>query len=115
MNRLRISLTPRLLHEALDAWVVGQSEVKIALAIAVYNHLIRTESLARLTSSYELGTEFGTRNYVGSKILEKDGTNKLTSLKGHDQDLTLCMRSGTQVPIVDISKSNILLLGPTGI
>ncbi len=63
--------TPRELVARLDEYVYGQEEAKRALAVAVYNHYKRLDSVARLEEHPELAD-------------------------------------------VELEKSNILLLGPTG-
>ena len=64
--------TPREITSFLDQYVIGQTEAKISLAVAVYNH------------------------YKRIRTKKKQGTIS----KGNDN--------------VELSKSNILLIGPTG-
>ena len=77
---------PKQIKETLDEYVIGQDEAKVALSVAVYNHYKR--------------------------ILTK--TPKKTSVKNKDgetpvEDFMEALRE------VDIQKSNVLLLGPTGV
>ena len=76
---------PMQIKAALDEYVIGQDEAKVALSVAVYNHYKR--------------------------ILTK--TPKKTSKKKNDEakseDFMEALRE------VDIQKSNVLLLGPTGV
>lgn len=69
--------TPKELVEALDAYVVGQTRAKRALAVAVYNH-------------YKRLNLFGSPRVSPEKETSEDGEP------------------------VELSKSNILLIGPTG-
>ncbi len=74
---------PRMIKEALDEYVIGQDEAKIALSVAVYNHYKR--------------------------ILTKAPKKSEKKSKAPMADL---METLTEV---DIQKSNVLLLGPTGV
>ncbi len=77
---------PRMIKEALDEYVIGQDDAKIALAVAVYNHYKRI-----LTKT--------------PKPDKKKGKKSQSSMDELMQSLTE----------VDIQKSNVLLLGPTGV
>ncbi len=77
---------PHMIKEALDEYVIGQNDAKIALSVAVYNHYKR--------------------------ILTKSATsnkNKKSSKNSPYDDLLAALTD------VDIQKSNVLLLGPTGV
>ena len=76
---------PRMIKETLDEYVIGQDDAKVALSVAVYNHYKR--------------------------ILTKTAKNqKKTKKTGNPiEDM---METLTDV---DIQKSNVLLLGPTGV
>ena len=77
---------PKQIKEALDEYVIGQDEAKIALSVAVYNHYKR--------------------------ILTKLPKQKKGKKKGEatpEADFMESLRD------VDIQKSNVLLLGPTGV
>ncbi len=77
---------PRMIKEALDEYVIGQDDAKIALSVAVYNHYKRI--LTKTASPQKTG-----------KAKKKDSREEL-------------LASLTEV---DIQKSNVLLLGPTGV
>ncbi len=77
---------PVMIKEALDAYVIGQDEAKIALSVAVYNHYKR--------------------------ILTKTGKTGTKSKKGKKNDISELLEELCEV---DIQKSNVLLLGPTGV
>ncbi len=78
---------PKQIKAALDEYVIGQDEAKIALSVAVYNHYKR--------------------------ILTKKASHK----KSHDASKPI---SATEAMLeelrdVNVQKSNVLLLGPTGV
>ncbi len=77
---------PRMIKEALDEYVIGQDDAKVALSVAVYNHYKRI--LAKT-----------------SKPSKKKGKKARASLDDCKDSLV----------DVDIQKSNVLLLGPTGV
>ena len=74
---------PKQIKEALDEYVIGQDDAKIALSVAVYNHYKRI-----LTKT------------------PKKGKKKASS---PEEDFMEALRE------VDVQKSNVLLLGPTGV
>ena len=76
---------PKQIKEALDEYVIGQDEAKIALSVAVYNHYKRI-----LTKTPKKSKK------------KKNGETPV-------EDFMEALRD------VDIQKSNVLLLGPTGV
>ncbi len=76
---------PMQIKEALDEYVIGQNEAKIALSVAVYNHYKR--------------------------ILTKTPRKTAKKKKSNDPVADL-MEALSEV---DVQKSNVLLLGPTGV
>ena len=83
--------TPKALKEFLDQYVIGHEEAKKVLAVAVHNHYRRLEAAER-------------------KEVERKGgqRNDKTSLSTSTSSLHLDFDD------VEIEKSNILLIGPTG-
>ena len=79
-------LKPTEIKDALDEYVIGQDRAKRALAVAVYNHYKRIEDAQKVA---------------------KDQKNKKK-----EQDT-----QGESDPLgkVEIAKSNVLLIGPTGV
>ncbi len=75
---------PKQIKEALDEYVIGQDEAKIALSVAVYNHYKR----------------------ILTKTPKK---SKKNDDQASSEDFMESLRE------VDIQKSNVLLLGPTGV
>ena len=76
---------PKQIKESLDEYVIGQDEAKIALSVAVYNHYKRI-----LTKTPKKSKK------------KKNGETPV-------EDFMEALRE------VDIQKSNVLLLGPTGV
>ncbi len=76
---------PRMIKETLDEYVIGQDDAKIALSVAVYNHYKR--------------------------ILTKTAKNQKKSKKSANPIENMM----ETLSDVDIQKSNVLLLGPTGV
>ena len=77
---------PRMIKETLDEYVIGQDDAKVALSVAVYNHYKRIL----------------TKTAKASKKGNKKSKNPIEDIMDTLSD-------------VDIQKSNVLLLGPTGV
>ncbi|KAJ5727595.1 ATP-dependent Clp protease ATP-binding subunit clpX-like [Penicillium malachiteum] len=114
-------ITPKVLKQYLDQYVVGQERAKKVLSVAVYNHYQRVQELAR-------------RKEEAEELLSK--RQRKEALEGHPledefpgQQRTIGLPSSSkshpatpldQNELVDTSplqleKSNILLLGPSGV
>ena len=78
---------PKQIKASLDEYVIGQDEAKIALSVAVYNHYKR--------------------------ILTKRSTHKKSDNTKNPVNATEAMME--ELRDVDVQKSNVLLLGPTGV
>ena len=76
---------PKQIKEALDQYVIGQDEAKVALSVAVYNHYKR--------------------------LLTKNSFQK-SKKNTTPKDMRAYMK---ELADVDVQKSNVLLLGPTGV
>ena len=76
---------PAQIKASLDQYVIGQDDAKVALAVAVYNHYKR----------------------ILSKDQKKIPVKRSGSKKGH--------ADATQEDDVELQKSNVLLIGPTGV
>lgn len=81
-------LKPADIKKALDEYVVGQDSAKKALAVAVYNHYKRIEDNAELK-------EVKDKKKKNADATEVEFENPLAG--------------------VELSKSNVLLIGPTGV
>ena len=77
--------TPREMKATLDEYVIGQDAAKTALSVAVYNHYKR--------------------------LLHNDKKAKLK----HAARKGKAVEAETELEDVDIQKSNVLLIGPTGV
>lgn len=82
--------TPKEMKATLDEYVIGQDEAKIALSVAVYNHYKRLLYNDKRVDSNK-------RAKVKKAQEVKDGTESAS------------------FDDVDIQKSNVLLIGPTGV
>lgn len=81
-------LKPADIKKALDEYVIGQDSAKKALAVAVYNHYKRIEDSAEL------------REVKDKKKKKTDETDE---------------KFENPLAGVELSKSNVLLIGPTGV
>lgn len=85
--------TPHQIRENLDQYVIGQDHAKKTLAVAVYNHYKRLQYLPK----------------PKKQKLDKDGKPVEASDKKESKLPAKAMVDG-----VELAKSNILLIGPTG-
>jgi len=88
--------TPHQIRENLDQYVIGQDHAKKTLAVAVYNHYKRLQYLPKPKKAK----------------LDKDGK----AIEAEDKDLSAksTLPAKAIVDGVELAKSNILLIGPTG-
>ena len=84
--------TPKAIKEFLDQFVIGHEETKKVLAVAVHNHYRRLEAAEE-------------KSGVGSPSRRKECSNSTVGLR---------TTTTTDFDGVEIEKSNILLIGPTG-
>ena len=87
---------PMQIKSALDAYVIGQDDAKVALSVAVYNHYKRILNQKANDADKDKGK---------SKDKNKD--------KGKSADTA--QQSVIREEDVELQKSNVLLLGPTGV
>jgi ATP-dependent Clp protease ATP-binding subunit ClpX len=85
--------TPHQIRENLDQYVIGQEHAKKTLAVAVYNHYKRLQYLPK----------------PKKEKLDKDGKPVEASDKKESKTPAKAIVDG-----VELAKSNILLIGPTG-
>jgi ATP-dependent Clp protease ATP-binding subunit ClpX len=85
--------TPHQIRENLDQYVIGQDHAKKTLAVAVYNHYKRLQYLPK----------------PKKEKLDKDGKPVEAQDKKESKVPAKAMIDG-----VELAKSNILLIGPTG-
>ncbi|MBQ7172354.1 MAG: ATP-dependent Clp protease ATP-binding subunit ClpX [Clostridia bacterium] len=77
---------PQEIKATLDAYVIGQSEAKVALSVAVYNH------------------------YKRISLLDRKADAKKADKKTENDPIAAALS-----PDVQLQKSNVLLIGPTGV
>ena len=87
--------TPREMKETLDQYVIGQDDAKIALSVAVYNH-------------YKRLMQNDMRQKMEKLRASAKNASKDTSKNGENAEVT-------PLEEVEIQKSNVLLIGPTGV
>ena len=85
--------TPHQIRENLDQYVIGQDQAKKTLAVAVYNHYKRLQHLPK----------------PKKEKLDKDGKAVESTEKKESKAPAKAIVDG-----VELAKSNILLIGPTG-
>ncbi|WEW56367.1 ATP-binding protein [Emydomyces testavorans] len=115
-------LTPKILKQHLDQFVVGQDRAKKVLSVAVYNHYQRVQELQRRTEEEEAYlARQARREAVEGHPLESEfpGQQRTISFSSRDEYSDYFSRPGPD-QIIDTSpltleKSNILLLGPSGV
>ena len=130
-------LTPREIRKGLDEYVIGQSNVKVALSVGVYNHYKRisvVEAQAANEARREAAgvqeefnftqqqqhsngdptselSDLGLTQFGTSKNGKAEQTSSITS---PDVNSIADADFATQVEECEIDKSNLMLLGPTG-
>ena len=83
--------SPKEIRENLDQYVIGQDQAKKTLAVAVYNHYKRLNNLQPVKSS------------SAQKVASKDS-----------KEVAPTVKKSALINGVELAKSNILLIGPTG-
>mmetsp|Transcript_9625 Transcript_9625/g.23331 ORF Transcript_9625/g.23331 Transcript_9625/m.23331 type:complete len:831 (+) Transcript_9625:74-2566(+) len=124
--------TPREIRKGLDEYVIGQSNVKVALSVGVYNHYKRISVVeakaanearrAALDAQEDYNfPQMQQQHHPGGDLSDLDLTQFGTSKNGTSaHTTTLDMNSiadedfATQVEECEIDKSNLMVLGPTG-
>ncbi|PGH06023.1 ATP-dependent Clp protease, ATP-binding subunit ClpX [Blastomyces parvus] len=112
-------LTPKMLKQHLDQFVVGQDRAKKVLSVAVYNHYQRVQELQRREEEEEeLMAQQARRESVEGHPVETEFPGQQRTI--HTQRTTNddIERPGP-LPVdsspLTLEKSNILLLGPSGV
>lgn len=110
-------MTPKTLKQYLDQFVVGQDRAKKILSVAVYNHYQRVQELQRRDEeAVELLAKRARRQ---SHPVEDEFPGQQRTTRA-PFDASLSSSSLNQIELTDSSptqleKSNILLLGPSGV
>ncbi|KAL8729223.1 MAG: hypothetical protein Q9166_004844 [cf. Caloplaca sp. 2 TL-2023] len=110
------TMTPKVLKQHLDQFVVGQERAKKVLSVAVYNHYQRILEAQRLEEEEEeLNQQRLRREATYGHPVEDEFPGHQTAIPLHPPSPSL-----GNPPLVDsspltIDKANILLLGPSGV
>ncbi|KAJ6011448.1 hypothetical protein N7451_002860 [Penicillium sp. IBT 35674x] len=114
-------ITPKVLKQYLDQYVVGQDRAKKVLSVAVYNHYQRVQELARREEeAEEILAKRQRKEALESHPLEDEypgqpRTVGLPSTPKSRQATPLDQAELTDTSPLQLDKSNILLLGPSGV
>ncbi|KIW13780.1 ATP-dependent Clp protease, ATP-binding subunit ClpX [Exophiala spinifera] len=111
-------LTPKMLKQHLDQFVVGQERSKKVLSVAVFNHYQRIQELQRREEEEEeLMAQRERRErhpvedeFPGQQSTVRMSNSRASSVNGRPSGMPLIDTS----PLT-LDKSNILLLGPSGV
>ncbi|KAJ9486155.1 hypothetical protein VN97_g7183 [Penicillium thymicola] len=115
-------ITPKVLKQYLDQYVVGQDRAKKVLSVAVYNHYQRVQELVRREE--EAAEALAKRQRREAlEIHPLDADNVTDARKTASIPQTPKSRSNTPLEQADfaeasplhLEKSNVLLLGPSGV
>ncbi|KAL8834656.1 MAG: hypothetical protein Q9170_003658 [Blastenia crenularia] len=106
-------LTPKILKQHLDQFVVGQERAKKVLSVAVYNHYQRIQESQRLEEEEEELLQQRLRREAFHVHPVQD------EFPGQQHAVPLHAPLGTSSPIdsspLTLDKANVLLLGPSGV
>ncbi|KAH8698342.1 putative ATP-dependent Clp protease [Talaromyces proteolyticus] len=114
-------LTPRMLKQYLDQYVVGQDRAKKILSVAVYNHYQRIMELQRQDeAAAELMAQRERRASVEAHPMESEFPGQQRTVHIRPPPREPDHHPFGQSPLTDespvqLEKSNILLLGPSGV
>ncbi|KAL1306590.1 hypothetical protein AAFC00_005274 [Neodothiora populina] len=116
-------ITPRVLKDHLDRFVVGQARAKKVLSVAVYNHYQRIQELQRRDDEEEELLEQQARRGLPSRHpVEDEFPGQQATVNVWPPPSTSASSGKTIGPTplnddspMSIEKSNIMLLGPSGV
>jgi ATP-dependent Clp protease ATP-binding subunit ClpX len=123
--------TPREVRRGLDEYVIGQSNVKVALSVGVYNHYKRisvvdaqaAQAARRAAGGLQQEENNSQSRHVGGGQTVRDladldltqyGTSKNNMTGAADINSIADSNFAADVEECEIDKSNLMLLGPTG-
>lgn len=111
--------TPKEVMQGLDQYVIGQRNVKMALAVGVYNHYKRlycAEQRSNQQQQPPSSNNFSTVEIPPTQFGESSVSN--TDNNNNNDDLTtppeIAANNVRVLEDCEIEKSNIMLLGPSG-
>ncbi|KAL5386617.1 hypothetical protein DPSP01_003985 [Paraphaeosphaeria sporulosa] len=111
-------VTPRMLKEHLDQFVVGQEHAKRVLATAVYGHYLRIREIQRQEEEHLRREERAARQALAHRHpVEDEFPGQQPTMRVHPSHMD---PPPDPPPLEDstpmhIEKSNVLMLGPTGV
>ncbi|KAJ5132993.1 ATP-dependent Clp protease ATP-binding subunit clpX-like [Penicillium atrosanguineum] len=114
-------ITPKVLKQYLDQYVVGQDRAKKVLSVAVYNHYQRVQEVQRREEeAEELLMKRQRREALEGHPLEEEFPGQprpvgLPSTPKSRQATPLDQTELVDTSPLQLDKSNILLLGPSGV
>lgn len=111
-------LTPKMLKQHLDQFVVGQERAKKVLSVAVFNHYQRIQELQRREEEEEellAQRERRERHPVENEFPGQQPTIRMGPPTASTFDLRTGGSSLVDSSPLTLEKSNILLLGPSGV
>ncbi|EXJ91500.1 ATP-dependent Clp protease ATP-binding subunit ClpX [Capronia epimyces CBS 606.96] len=113
-----LRLTPKMLKQHLDQFVVGQERAKKVLSVAVFNHYQRVQEIQRREEEEE--EMLAQRERRERHPVENEFPGQQATIRLGDSSTSRFDARSENSPLVDASpltleKSNILLLGPSGV
>ncbi|KAJ4289780.1 ATP-binding protein [Kalmusia sp. IMI 367209] len=113
-------ITPRMLKEHLDQFVVGQEHAKRVLSTAVYGHYLRIRELQRQEDEQIRREERAARQALSHRhpVEEDEFPGQQSTMRVYPSHVTPPPDPPTlleDTSPMQIEKSNVLMLGPTGV
>ncbi|KAL8903628.1 MAG: hypothetical protein Q9207_003803 [Kuettlingeria erythrocarpa] len=110
------TITPKILKQHLDQFVVGQERAKKVLSVAVYNHYQRIQEAQRLEEEEEeLRRQRLRREANHSHPLQDEYPGQKNAIPFHEPASVLGSPQLDDSSPLTLEKANVLLLGPSGV
>src|ERR1043165_8825803 len=108
--------TPQEIKDTLDQYVIGQEKAKKALSVAVYNHYkrIRSEEREVAEAITQVPTPQEIKDTLDQYVIGQEKAKKALSVAVYNHYKRINSAS-LRDDDVELDKSNILLIGPTGV
>ncbi|MFT8703957.1 ATP-dependent Clp protease ATP-binding subunit ClpX [Bifidobacterium aquikefiricola] len=119
-NALQLPL-PSTIFSFLDRYVIGQEEAKRSLSVAVYNHYKRVNMELQSEARHWPSSEDSKTRGSGVDQTHRDGHSRSHGTRPNAKASAAALSANAREDIersladVEVAKSNILLLGPTGV